>query len=393
MKIYICPALMDALVFLVMFAVMYRAGEQGMSITQCAWMACLFQLAYMLTSLATGFLLSRRNTRFIMLAGIVLCTLSGVMCMMAKEFLLILAALASIGIFMAFFFNAFQAFMRTESAPGDLKRAIGIYTLAWSLGSAAGIFSSGFFYRLGFTMLSALIVLVGVIMLVVMLVHKPRPADAPSADEHVERGSEKAPPVDPIYVWVGWLMIFMAMFVQRPIHSFFPAISAKAGVSAFVTGLPLFLQMMVQAAAGLAMIRWRHLLYRRTPLGLIHGGAAALVLVMWRWPTLPICFIGISLLGAYAGFVYFSSVYYASNSGRRSLNIGVNEFLVGLGSFAGLFISELVMKRTANDANMYLVIAVALMISLAAQLTIAGRFRRIGPDQRVSRGSGAGILS
>jgi len=379
MKIYICPALMDALVFLVMFAVMYRAGEQGLSITQCAWLACLFQLTYMLTSLAAGFLLSRRNTRAILLASIVLCTLCGITCLMAVKFMPILVAFGCLGIFMAFFFNAFQAFMRTESAPGDLKRAIGLYTMAWSLGSAAGIFSSGFFYQLGFTMLSALILAVGIVMLVVMLTHKPRPADAPSADENVERGSGKAPPVDPIYVWIGWLMIFMAMFAQRPVHSFFPAISAKAGVSAFVTGLPLGLQMTLQALVGLAMIRWRHLLYRRTPLGLIHGGAALLLLVMWRWPALPVCFLGISLLGAYAGFIYFCSVYYSSNSGRRSLNIGVNEFLVGLGSFAGLFISEWFMKRTGNDANMYLVIAVAMLIALAAQLMIAGRFRRVLP--------------
>ncbi|MBU4212466.1 MAG: MFS transporter [Verrucomicrobia bacterium] len=376
MKIYICPALMDALVFLVTFAVMYRAGEQDMSITQCAWLAGLVQLVYMLASLAIGFLLSRRNTRIILLASVVLGTLCGVTCLMAKEFLLILVAFGCLGIFMAFFFNAFQAFMRTEAAPGDLKRAIGLYTLAWSLGSAAGILSSGFFYQLGFTVLSALIMLGGGVMLVVLFMHKPRPAEASSADEHVERGSEKAPPVDPIYVWIGWLMIFMAMFVQRPIHSFFPAISAKAGVSAFVTGLPLFLQMAVQAVVGLAMIRWCHLLYRRTPLGLAHGGAAVLLLVMWRWPTLPVCFLGISLLGAYAGFIYFCSVYYSSNSGRRSLNIGVNEFLVGLGSVAGLFISEWVMQRTGNDTNMYLVIAVALLISLAAQLAIASRFRR-----------------
>lgn len=377
MKIYICPALMDALIFLVMFAVMYRAGEQGMSITQCAWIACLFQSAYMLTSLAAGFLLSRRNTRGILLASIVLCTVFGVTCLMAKEFILILAAFGCTGIFMAFFFNAFQAFIRTESAPGDLNHAIGFYTLAWSLGSAAGIFSSGFFYQLGFTMLSALIVLFGGVMLGVLLTHKPRPADAPSADEHVESGSKKAPPVDPIYVWIGWVMIFMAMFVQRPIHSFFPAIGAKTGVSAFLTSLPLGLQMTAQAAAGLAMIRWRHLLYRRTPLFLIHGGAAVLLMVMWRWPTLPVCFPGISLLGAYAGFIYFCSVYYSSNSGRRSLNIGVNEFLVGLGSFAGLFISEVVIQQTGNDASMYLVIAVALLISLAVQLAIASWFRKV----------------
>ena len=172
-------------------------------------------------------------------------------------------------------------------------------------------------------------------------------------------------------------MIFTAMFIQRPMHTFFPAIYAKAGISPFMTGLPLFLQLALQAVGGFAMIRWRHLLYRRMPLGLTHGGAAVLLLVMWRWPTLPVCFLGISLIGAYAGFVFFCCVYYASNSGRRSLNIGINEFLVGLGSFAGLFVSEWVMKRTANDTNMYLVIAVALLISMAVQLAIASRFRRL----------------
>ena len=168
-------------------------------------------------------------------------------------------------------------------------------------------------------------------------------------------------------------MIFTAMFIQRPVHSFFPAIYAKVGISPFMTGLPLFLQLALQAVGGLAMIRWRHLLYRRTPLGLAHGGAAAIALIMWLWPSLVVCFLGISLIGVYAGFVFFCCVYYASNSGRRSLNIGVNEFLVGLGSFAGLFICEWVMRRTSNDASMYLVIAVALLISLAVQLAIAGR--------------------
>lgn len=383
MKIYLCPALMDTLVFLVMFAVMYRAGEQGLSITQCAWMACLFQLTYMLTSLAAGFLLSRRNTRMILLASILLCTFCSVICMLASEFMLILATLGGIGVFMAFFFNAFQAFMRTESAPGDLKRAVGIYTMAWSLGSAAGILSSGFFYQLGFGVLSLLIVLAGGAMLSVVFMYKPRPANSPSADAHVEHGPSQAPPVDAIYVWVGWLMICMAMFAQRPIHSFFPAISAKAGVSAFVTGLPLFLQMIVQAVAGVAMIRLRHRLYRRHPLWLIQGGAAALLLVMWRWPILPVCFCGISLLGAYAGFTYFCSVYYASNSGRQSFNIGVNEFLVGLGSFAGLFTSKWFMQHTGKDANMYLVIAVAMLIALAAQLVIASRFWQGPAESRI----------
>ncbi|MBI2437448.1 MAG: MFS transporter, partial [Lentisphaerae bacterium] len=294
---------------------------------------------------------------------------------LADKFFPLLTAFSCLAIFMAFFFNAFQTFMRAEAAPGDLRRAVGNYTLAWSLGSAVGILSSGFFYRLGFTMLSALALLVGALILVVLRLHKSRPADAPSADEQGERLSGQAPPVDPMYVWIGWLMMFAAMFVQRPIQSFFPVISAKAGISAFVTSLPLFLQMTVQALVGLAMIRARHWLYRRMPLGLAQAGAALLLVVMWLWPTWPICFLGVSFLGIYLGFVYFCSVYYSSNSGRRSFNVGVNEFLVGLGSFASLFVSEWAMKRTGAAASMYLIIALALLILLAVQLAVAGKAR------------------
>lgn len=382
MKIYLCPALMDALVFLVTFAVMYRAGEQGLSVTQCAWMAGLFQLAYMFTSLAIGFLLSRRNARVLLLASTALCTICGVTCLLAQQFMLMLIFFSGLSIFMAVFFNAFQAVLRADAAPGNLGRSIGFYTLAWSLGCGAGIISSGFSYRLGFHMLSALTILAGIAMLVIVLRHQSRPPDAPCADEHVEHGSGKAPPVDPTYVWVGWLMIFTALFIQRPIHNYFPVICAKAGISAFVTSLPLCLQMTVQALAGFAMIRRRHLLYRRAPLWLAHGTVIVITLVMWLWPSLPICFAGISLTGAYAGFIFFSGVYYASNSGRRALNIGVNEFLVGLGAFAGLFVSEWFMKRTGNDTNMYLVMAVALLISLLAQLAVASWFRTAPPPVR-----------
>jgi len=103
----------------------------------------------MLTSLAVGCLLSRRNTRVILLAGTMLCTLCGVICLTAKTFQPMLIAFGGLGIFMAIFFNAFQAFMRTESAPGDLGRAIGLYTLpgAWAVPPA--------FFHPGFSIASA----------------------------------------------------------------------------------------------------------------------------------------------------------------------------------------------------------------------------------------------
>ena len=54
---------MDWTTFLVLFAVLYGAGERGFSGLQCAWLGGIGQLAYMATSLLAGLVLTRRNAR------------------------------------------------------------------------------------------------------------------------------------------------------------------------------------------------------------------------------------------------------------------------------------------------------------------------------------------
>ena len=41
MRIQLCPALMDWIVFLVLFAVLYGAGERGLTGSQCAWLGAI----------------------------------------------------------------------------------------------------------------------------------------------------------------------------------------------------------------------------------------------------------------------------------------------------------------------------------------------------------------
>jgi hypothetical protein len=148
----------------------------------------------------------------------------------------------------------------------------------------------------------------------------------------VEQGSRPKYPVCNTYIPIGWLMIVTVTFVQRPLFTFLPPLFASEGVSSLWASLPLFLHMAVSAVFGLALFRFRDTLYRRTPFLLIQGGGGAALCAMWVWPTYWVCFSMLCVLGVYAGFVYYCAVYYASNSGRRSFNTGVNEALVGVGS-------------------------------------------------------------
>ena len=373
MFIQICPALMDWTVFLVLFAVLYGAGERGFSGLQCAWIGGIGQLAYMVTSLLAGLALTRRNARGFLLASTLGSTLMGVVCLLATSFAPQLACQVLLFVFLALFFNSFQTFMRGETAPGGLALTVGRYTLAWSAGSAAGFLSSGSLYRLGNPALCAMTLLVGTAILAALLRHQARPHAMASAEEHVDDAAPGARAVNLRYVVVGWCLIFTAMFVQRPLQSLWPAMCARSAILPFLPGLALALHMLVQGLWGYrvaAFAAWR---YSRTPLVIVHLAGAFLFGLAWLKPSFPISAAAIIALGFYTGYAYFTAVYYASNSGRRSLNIGVNECLVGMGSFAGLFAAEWGATLLGKDSGMYAVCALALLASLLVQFVLASR--------------------
>ena len=370
MFMQICPALMDWTVFLVLFAVLYGAGERGFSGLQCAWIGGVGQLAYMVTSPLVGLLLTRCNARGLLLASTAGSTVMGIACLLWTSFAIQLASQALLFVFLALFFNSFQTFMRSETMPGGLAVTVGRYTLAWSVGSAAGFLSSGSLYRLGPLALGVMTLLVGAVILVALLRHQRRPHALPSADEHVD-----APPgaraVNAHYVLVGWCLVFTAMFVQRPLQSLWPAMCARTAILPFLPGLVLALHMLLQGVWGhrvAAFSAWR---YRRTPLVVLHLAGAILLGLAWLKPVFPMSAAVIVALGLYMGYAYFAAVYYASSSGRRSFNIGVNECLVGLGSFAGLFAAQWGERLLGTDGGMYAVCGIALLVSLLIQVTLA----------------------
>jgi hypothetical protein len=367
---------MDWTVFFVVFAVLYGAGEHGFSGLQCAWIGGIGQLAYMVTSLLVGLVLTRRNARGILLAGTAGSTAMGIVCLLLTSFTPQMVCQALFFIFVAVFFNSFQTFMRGETAPGGLALTVGRYTLAWSLGSAAGFLSSGSLYRLGSLALCAMTLVVGMVMLVTLLRYRTRPHAMASADEHVDEASPGARAVNPSYVVVGWCMIFTAMFVQRPLQSLWPADCARMAILPFLPGVVLSLHMLLQGVSGYrvaAFATWR---YRRTPLVIMHLVGVVLFGLAWLKPAFPVAAAAIIVLGLYTGYAYFTAVYYASNSGRRSLNIGVNECLVGMGSFAGLFVVQWGETLIGKDGGMYAVCAVALLVSLLIQVALASLPRK-----------------
>ena len=86
MLMYLCPALMDWLLFFAFFAVFYSAGVRGLSMHECAILGILIQVAYMVFSLVVGHLLNRRNAKTILLVSTVMCGIFGVWSLCVEQF-------------------------------------------------------------------------------------------------------------------------------------------------------------------------------------------------------------------------------------------------------------------------------------------------------------------
>ena len=368
--LYLSPALMDWMVFFVSFAAFYAAGVRGVGMQECGWLGLINQAAYMASSFVSGHVITQRNARKILMASTLVCGLAGVGVLCASTFGLLAAGLFVFGMSVAWFFNSFQAAMRGEAAVGSLKASVALYTLSWSLGAALGNVTAGWLYQWGVSALIGAVVFATAAILYLLARPVKRPAAEPSAEEPVEQGGRPEYPVLNAYIAVGWLMIFTVTFVQRPLFTFLPPMFASQGVSSLWASLPLFMHMTVSAFFGLAMFRFRDYLYRKTTFFIIQICGVAALCTMWLWPTYWICFSMLCLLGIYAGFAYYCAVYYASNSGRRSFNTGINEALVGFGSAAGIVLGDGWMRHSGSATELYVVCAAGLAASLVAQMAL-----------------------
>lgn len=370
----LCPALMDWLLFLTMFAILYGAGARGFSPAQWTWLGSLMQLTYLFSGLVTGHLLTPRNTRPLLLGSTIVSLSLMTAALWAESFVALAALSAGIGIFAAIFFTAFQTFMRHVAPPDRLHHTAGLYTCSWSIGAALGFLSAGVLYDCGPLALTLLMLLVGGVTLAVLLSKHVASHDgiALEPDAGAAETAHVPEAVRRRYVWVGWILIFVVVCALRPVQTFLPPLGAKAGRSALLTTLPLFLQIMLQGLAGYAMHTQTRWLYRRTPLVLLQISAAIVFVVLAFVPTAGI--IGLPLVGLWCGYAYFQAVYYSSNAGRRAWNLGVNEFLVGFASLFGLFLVEHYMKQTARpETALYFCAAGSLFIAAFVLLILAPR--------------------
>jgi len=370
MKIYLFPFLMNLVGFMLIMHINDQAGRTHLSDMQLSILMGVQALVYMLSCSLAGRILRRSNARGILIASTIFMAVACMPAYLFTELPVLLVLLGGVGIAGAFFSNSFQTFMRADSPPGSLAASIGKYNFSWGSGIAMGFLLSGTIEDLlGRYCLAALSTAACMAILVMTIMHRQRRCTEVSADGHVESSPHGARPVDRRYVLVGWSMIFMACFIQRPLQTFIPKLSAQTGNGAVVAGTMIFCLMIAQSLASLLGHRMRGLLYRRTWVVVSNIIIVAGLGLLWLAGNAPLASMAIMLpLGCVFSFLFFSSIYYVSNDWASSRNVGVNEALVGLANVAAPFACEPVMRIFGWSEGFYPVTIAAVFVMLVVQM-------------------------
>jgi MFS family permease len=179
---------------------------------------------------------------------------------------------------------------------------------------------------------------------------------------------DSQPTVDFRYIVVAWSLCLTANFVQRPLTTFIPKFYAEAGQPAWMAGA--LLSVLMFGTAGFALVCRNHpqWLYRRKPLVIMQTLLIVGLGCLWAFPGFGSALLAMTSMGMLFGFLFFSTVYYVSNSARSARNVGVNEAMVGAGNIAGMLCSEWAIRTFAYRLAFYPVLMLFLMLVLIAQM-------------------------
>ncbi len=376
--LYLFPALIDLLLGSFFFISTVRIAESGGSAFAVSAIVTLWGVCYMFGCYLIGHLVTEANCRPLMVAGCVGITLCAAAFVAVPELHALYVIMAVFGVAVALFFPPYMFHMKhvEQGARQHVASSTALYTMAWSLGLAAGPFLAGFVWsRWGWEWVCLLDIVLGLLTLGGLFVLfgyvKARGAvgvEEPAAETKSTVGL-------PDLAWLGWVGSGTCLLAVQMVRGVFPAGAHSLGIPKTDQGIALALICVAQAAVALALVKGRTWMYRASPVGLFGIVGLAGLCLFGLARTSMAFYVAALCLGAYAGasFIYiaFHALVHPSRAGRY---VGTNEAIVGLTGIVGPAFAGQLADRTTMSAPYY-VAAVLVACVVVFQVVVHLRTR------------------
>lgn len=372
---YLIPSLFDYVLYGVFFIVGYRLAELGTDAVTASAPMAVWGIVYALSAPLVGRLTTSENAlKLLRISGIgtAMCAL---LFMFFRDVCGMLILVGVMGIVSAFYCIPFQMCANAGNGGRTPERAAGLYTFAWSIGTAAGTFGFGALPGNGGFAVNAVI---GILMVLFAGRRTPGPEAVKSETPVSETGK------DPDRMIPVWIFGTAAAFCMAAACALLPLRGVALTNGLFLTGAALAVLRFVQGVTALGLIRLcRHLTAAQLLLPGVLTGAGGLICLSFS-SVVWLLFAGAVCFGVCGGIFYFSLVYHALvNVSRSARYLGVNEMILGITGIAGPAAGGVAAQGMGSDAVFAVCAGVLLAGGAAAVSVVCFQNRKFLKDKQL----------
>ena len=347
----------------------------GLSSTFLGVLMAVTTAFFAVLAIPFGRLSDRIDRRYVLYAACIVLGAASLGLSRCRNSLHLLLIFPSIGVSMALFWPAYEAWLAEREGEGELLQRVMLFNLFWSIGVTLGPAFSSYlygdenpfrpFYLAGILIFLTLVTIFGSSL---------QKSDIPKTSQSEPPETLYPPlPVRTTYLNLARCANFASWFVLGVLRRLAPKLTKEMGMLPTTFGNLMLTLGGMQTLAFVVLgsgysTRWH---YRFVPLLVVQLLAILSFLGIWSIQHTYLWVFAFGVIGVSAAFTYFSSLYYGldrhADKGNKS---GWHEAILGVGILLGPLLGGILADSRLGVQSPYLLCAAALAIAIVIEILI-----------------------
>ena len=387
LTVYVPVLLLDFALSSILTNTSFYTSHLGLSSTFLGILMAITNGIFAMLAIPCGRLSDRIERRYILYAA---CLMLGAACIgltFCRNSGHLLSVFPGIGISMALFWPAYEAWLAEREGEGELIQRIMLFNLFWSIGMTLGPAFSSYLYG-EVNPFRPFYFGSGACLLTLLTIYASRIAKPDPSNPSVHTGESDPrtggvtpplqilyppPPVRTTYLHLARCANFVSWFALGVLRRLAPKLMLEMGIRPAIYGNLMLVLGGVQTLAFLVLgtgysTRWH---YQFTPLLIVQLLAILSFLGIGLTQHTLLWTFAFAVIGVSVAFTYFSSLYYGLDrhvdKGNKS---GWHEAILGVGIMLGPFLGGISADSALGVQSPYLLCAVAVAIAILIEILV-----------------------
>ena len=381
LTVYLPVLLIDFAFSSILTNTSFYTSHLGLSSTFLGVLMAVTNGIFALLAIPCGRLSDRIERRYILYAASLILSVVSIGLALCRNSGHLMSVFPGIGISMALFFPAYEAWLAEQEGEGDLIQRIMLFNLFWSIGMTLGPAFSSYLYGSANPFRPFYLAgIFAILTLVTIWCSRIAKSDPSNLSVHTDESDSEPPeilypppPVRTTYLHLARCANFVSWFALGVLRQLAPKLTLEMGIRPVIYGNLMLILGGVQTLAFVVLgtgysTRWH---YRFSPLLIIQLLAILSFLGIGLTQHTILWAFAFAAIGVSVAFTYFSSLYYGldrhADKGNKS---GWHEAILGVGILLGPFLGGISADSSLGVQSPYLLCAVAITIAIPIEIFI-----------------------